>query len=127
MKNKRKDSGMASTEIALIMLFVLVPVMLCLVEGGRAFSTYSTLTEASRAAARQVVLTGETGDVDQLVRAVADTLDPEALTADVNLDADNNIVTVEVAYDYDWMLGQIAQDSGYETVTFRSSASMPVP
>jgi Flp pilus assembly protein TadG len=118
---------MAAVEAALVAIFVLVPLTLCVIEGGRALSAYTSLNEASRAAARRIVAAGDASDVDALVFAVAGELDPEHLNTNVTMDRENDRVTVEVAYAHQWMLESIAQYGGYEDLTFTSSTSMPLP
>lgn len=127
MKRRDGQQGMAAVEVALVMVFLLAPLTLCLIEGGRTISAYNALCEASRAAARHVVVSGETTDVDTLVRSVAGTLDPDSLQANVIMNSEDGIVTVEVAYAHQWILSGLAQASGYETLTLTASTSMPVP
>jgi len=121
------QQGMAAVEIALVMVFVLAPLTLCLIEGGRTISTYSALREASRAAARQVVVSGETTDVNTLIRSVASTLDPDGLNANVTYDPEDGIVTVEVAYAHTWILAGLAQTAGFDDLTLTAATSMPMP
>jgi Flp pilus assembly protein TadG len=114
-------------EVALIVVFVLVPIMLCIVEGGKVITEYATLNEASRVAARRVVVSGQTSDVVLLVRSVASELDPGKLQTNIITDHDNGFVKVEVTYEHEWLLGRLAEYSGLEDFTYTASTTMPLP
>lgn len=127
MKRKERQQGMAVAEIALITAFLLVPLTLCLIEGGRALNAYTALCDASRAAARQVVVTGDTAGIQTLISSVAGPLDPDNLSTNIILDPDNGMVTVEVAYAHQWIFGNLAQSGGLEGLTLTASTCMPMP
>src|SRR4051812_40525194 len=59
LRRLKSDRGAAAVEFGLI-LVALVPLVLGMLEGGRALSTYITLTSAAREAARQMTISGNT-------------------------------------------------------------------
>ena len=95
----REQKGLASLEMALIVP-VIAALLYVLVEGGNTIRTYTALVEASRAAARQVVLTGNDSTAQDFVRSMSTILAPQGLTATVTRDNANHKVTVEVRYGY---------------------------
>jgi Flp pilus assembly protein TadG len=127
LKNREGQRGVALLEVALIVVFVLVPLMLCIIEGGKVITEYATLNEASRVAARRVVVSGQTSDVVLLVRSVAGDLDPGKLQTNVITDHENGFVRVEVTYEHEWLLGKLAENSGLEDFTYTASTTMPLP
>ena len=63
MDARNRQSGVAAVEFALLLAFLLVPIVYGTTEIGRAFYQYNTLVKASRAAAREYTLAGRSGTV----------------------------------------------------------------
>ncbi len=124
----RSEKGIAALEVALI-LPMLAMLLYCLVEGGNMLSVYTSMSEASRGAARQIVLSGETAGTSDLVQNLAPDLSPGDLTTTVSTDTAKNLVTVEVQYDYQSIFNlDSGLGEGYpELFTLSAQTSMPLP
>jgi Flp pilus assembly protein TadG len=109
--NDSKRSGMAATELALMLPFIFL-LLFMLVEGANAMHMYSSLQEASREGARLVLMEGESADVTSLVRALVSDVPPESLTTTVN--TVESEVTVIVSCQYTPFNGG---EDGYEFLT----------
>ncbi len=127
---KTSQQGMAAVELAL-MLPVVAALLFVLVEGANALRTYSALQDASREAARLVLRSGPTADVQTLVRSLFPDLDPATLTAKATVDTIARTVTAEVTYVYTPFSGSTGtgtQDAfGNEPYTFKVFTCMPTP
>ncbi|QGY38842.1 pilus assembly protein [Pseudodesulfovibrio cashew] len=126
-KTDKSRKGLAAVEFAL-MLPAVALLFLLLVEGANAMHAYSNLVEASREGARLALMDGETSDIEALVKAVTDELDPQFLSTSVSTDAGQNTVTVEVAYDYQ-PFGEDALEmlTGQQTLQIVAQTTMPLP
>lgn len=123
----RFDQGIATMETALI-LPVLIGLLYLLVQGSGALITYSSLAEASSVAARQVLMTGESAQIPDLVKALLPDLDPADLATTVTFEDAGRTVTVEVTYDYEMLLGgNPFGDKSSDPLTLAASTSMPMP
>lgn len=119
--------GIAALEVALL-LPVLAGLLFLLVEGGAMIRTYSAISEASRSAARQVILTGETSGAGDLVQSLLPDLSSGALSTTVTTDSADNSVTVEVHYDYSSYFSSNPLGSSHEPLlTMAAQTSMPLP
>lgn len=126
-KDTSRESGLAALEAALL-LPVLAGFLFLLVEGGTAVGTYSSLCEASRVAARQVLLSGETDGAAQLVNSLLPDLDADALNTRVVLEDGGNTVTVEISYAYQTLFGDNPLGETHENLlTLVARTSMPMP
>ncbi|EPR31509.1 TadE family protein [Alkalidesulfovibrio alkalitolerans DSM 16529] len=125
LRGRESERGVMAAEFALLLpLFVLL--MALLLEGSNAIRTYSVLVEASREAARHVLLHGDAAAVPAVVQAV---------TADLSGTAGSTVtqalktVTVEVGYAYQSFHGS----NGFIEALFdgpivlRASTTMPLP
>lgn len=123
-----KQKGMAAVEIALV-LPLLAGLLFCLVEGGKAIRTYAAISEIGREAARMVVREGPGADVAALVTALSVDLSASDIDTNVAVDEENNIVTVEVSYEYPSFFGDVSffGETYPETVAFTATTSMPLP
>jgi len=126
--NTKKQKGMAAVELALI-LPLLAALLFCLVEGGNAIRTYAAISEIGREAARMVVREGPSADVAALVEALAADLSASDIDTTVAVDQENNIVTVEVSYEYPSFFSNVSffGETYPEVFTFTASTSMPLP
>jgi|SRR6476469_7071380 len=105
----RSDSGQAITEFALILPLLMV-LILGIVQFGIVFNNYITLTDATRAGARQAVVARFAHDngasAKQVVLDSAQGLDQTVLsptvtvTADPDWDTSGGTVTVSASYPY---------------------------
>ena len=105
----RSDSGQAITEFALILPLLMV-LILGIVQFGIVFNNYITLTDATRAGARQAVVARFAHDngasAKQVVLDSAQGLDQSVLsptvsvTADPDWDTSGGTVTVSASYPY---------------------------
>ncbi|MFV0421276.1 TadE/TadG family type IV pilus assembly protein [Oleidesulfovibrio sp.] len=122
------ERGLAAIEVALLVP-VLAALLFVLIEGGNTIRTYSALTEASRSAARHVVLTGESGNLDAFVRSLVTSLEPSAVTTNV-ITADNgSMVTVQVSYGYQSIFTNnlFTGEANEPLYTLTTQTSMPLP
>ncbi|GFM36993.1 TadE/TadG family type IV pilus assembly protein [Desulfovibrio psychrotolerans] len=129
MKNFRtSENGMAAVEIALL-LPVLALVLYVVVEGANTLHNYATISEASRSAARQVVISGDPSTARPIVEAVVTELPVAALTTTVSMDAGASSVTVEVRYAYQSVFLANRQADGPlpSLYTLSAKTTMPVP
>jgi len=126
--NMKKQKGMAAVELALA-LPLLVVLLYCLVEGGNAIRTYAAINEIGREAARMVVREGPGVDVAPLVEALTVDLSASDVDTTVAVDQENNIVTVEVSYEYPSFFSNVPffGETYPEVFTFTASTSMPLP
>lgn len=124
----REQKGLASLEMALIVP-VIAALLYVLVEGGNTIRTYTALVEASRAAARQVVLTGNDSTAQDFVRSMSTILAPQGLTATVTRDNANRKVTVEVRYGYRSIFNSnpYTGDPNDALYSLAARTSMPLP
>ncbi|ABB39164.1 TadE family protein [Oleidesulfovibrio alaskensis G20] len=124
----RDERGLAAIEVALLVP-VLAALLYVLVEGGNTIRTYSALTEASRSAARHVVLTGETDNLDAFVRSLVTSLDPQALSTNVSAAEQGAMVTVQVRYGYKSVFTSniITGEANEPLYTLTAQTSMPLP
>lgn len=122
------ENGMAAVEIALF-LPVLAMILYVLVEGANTLHDYSTILEASRSAARQVVLSGDTATAKPTVEALVTELPTDALTTSVSLGDAGGSVTVEVQYAYQSVFSANAKADGPLPALFTLTArtTMPIP
>lgn len=123
----RSNRGVAALEAALI-IPILAGLLYLLVEGAQMLTTYSTLSNASSVAARQVLMTGESSQIPDLVNSLLSEINASDLSTTVTFEDSGSTVTVEVTYDYQTLLGGNPLDSSaassFELV---ASTSMPVP
>ncbi|MDY7001181.1 MAG: TadE/TadG family type IV pilus assembly protein [Thermodesulfobacteriota bacterium] len=126
--NTKKQKGMAAVELALI-LPLLAVLLYCLIEGGNAIRTYAAISEIGREAARMVIREGPGVDVAPLVEALAVDLPASDIDTTVAVDQDNNIVTVEVSYEYPSFFNNVPLfgETYPEVFTLTASTSMPLP
>lgn len=120
--------GMATIEVALIMP-LLAALLYVLVEGGNTIRVYSALTEASRAAARQVVMTGNETNVQDVVRSLITAVPPQGVTATLVRDNAKGMITVEVNYGYRSLFttNPASGDPHDALYTLTARTSMPLP
>lgn len=119
--------GIAAIEVALV-LPVLVGLLYVLVEGGAALKAQSAITEASRSAARQVIISGETSGVQDIVETLAPTLSPGAISATATTSPGGDSITVEVTYDYQSFFNANPTGGDHEPLfTLAAQTSMPLP
>ncbi|WP_245588362.1 TadE/TadG family type IV pilus assembly protein [Desulfocurvus vexinensis] len=121
--------GVAALEVALL-LPVLAGLLFLLVEGGAVLRAYSAISEASRAAARQVIVSGNASAeaASALVRSLAPDLASAGLTTTVTTDPTGSTVTVEVSYAYQSFFRDNPTGLGHEPLlTLVAHTSMPVP
>ncbi|MBU1001110.1 MAG: pilus assembly protein [Proteobacteria bacterium] len=123
----RSNRGVAALEAALL-LPVLAGLFYLLVVGAGALITHSSLSEASSVAARQVLMTGESSHIPDLVNALLPALDPSDIVTTVTFEDAGSTVTVEVTYEYRTLLdGNPLSDTSSNLLTLVASTSMPVP
>lgn len=121
------QDGLAALEAALL-LPVLAAFLYLAVEGGNAAMTYSDLSEASRVAARQVLLTGQPSGTDSLVQSLLPDMDPGDLTSVVSFGDEGKTVTVEISYAYSTIFGANPLGSHHdEQLSLAARTSMPMP
>lgn len=121
------NKGVSALETALL-LPVLAGLLYVVVEGAGALTTYSSLSEASSVAARQVLMTGESSHIPELVNALLPDLDPSDIVTTVTFEDAGSTVTVEVTYDYQTQLGgNPLSESSSDLLTLVARTSMPVP
>lgn len=119
--------GIAALEVALL-LPLLAGLLYLLVEGGAMLRTYAALSEASRGAARQVVVSGEPSSAPDLVQSLLPDLASGSLSTSVTMDAGGTSVTVEVSYAYSSLFSGSPLGGDHEPlVTLAASTSMPIP
>lgn len=126
---KRSESrkGLAAVEFAM-MLPLMAMLLFTLVEGSNAMHAYSSLVEASREGARMALTDGGLAEVQAMVRAVTNELDPEHLSTSVTTDAGSNTVTVEVSYGYQpFNTNALEMLMGQEHLTLVAQTTMPLP
>ncbi|MFV0348146.1 MAG: TadE/TadG family type IV pilus assembly protein [Halodesulfovibrio sp.] len=125
---RSSENGMAAVEIALL-LPVLAMILYVLVEGANTLHDYSTISEASRSAARQVVVSGDTSIAPSVVKAVVTELPVDALTTTAVLGDGGKSVTVEVKYAYRSLFSVSPQagDSSPSLYTLTARTTMPIP
>jgi Flp pilus assembly protein TadG len=121
---------------ALVELALLVPMLTMLlvgvVEVGNAINAYLSVAEASREGARLVVREGSSADVEGLVQSLTDRLPESSLSTSVeygNDDSGDQMVTVEVNYDYRFIFESLplAPDILPNPFTLSARTTMPVP
>ncbi|WP_461211321.1 TadE/TadG family type IV pilus assembly protein [Desulfocurvus sp. DL9XJH121] len=121
------ERGLAALEAALI-LPLLAGFLYFLVEGTTVIMTYSALSEASRVAARQVLLTGEDSGIQDLVGSLLPELNADGLSTSVNYEDSGNTVTVEISYDYQTLFSDTPVGETVEPlVSLVARTSMPAP
>lgn len=122
------EKGMAATEIALF-LPVLALLLYLVVEGANTLHDYSTISEASRSAARQVVLSGDPSTARPTVEALVTELPVDALTTNVTVGDAGGSVTVEVRYAYTSFFTANARADGPMPALYTLTArtTMPIP
>ena len=121
------ENGLAALEAALL-LPVLAAFLYLLVEGGNAVMTYSSLSEASRVAARQVLLTGETAGTQDLIRTLLPDLTSDALATSVSFEDAGNTVTVEISYEYSTLFSGKPMGQTHDgLLSLAARTSMPMP
>lgn len=126
-RTRTTRKGLAALETALL-LPVLAAMLYLLVEGGNAVMTYSALAEASRVAARQVLMTGDAADAADLVPSLLPDLDPGSLSSTVSFEDAGNTVTVEISYAYPSLFGASPLGSPHESLlSLAARTSMPMP
>ena len=125
---RSSENGMAAIEIALI-LPVLAMILYVLVEGANTLHDYSTISEASRSAARQVVISGDTSIAPSIVNAVVTELPVNALPTTAVLSDGGKTVTVEVRYAYHSFFAANQQAEGPlpSLYTLTARTTMPIP
>lgn len=121
----KSDHGFAAVETALL-LPMLAMILMLLVEGVSALKAYSDIAEASRSAARQMIIADDTTSASALVQALAKDLETTALHTTVALDGAS--VTVEVSYDYQPYFSQAMFDAFTDNgITLVAQTTMPMP
>ena len=106
IKLKKNEKGQSMVEFALV-IPVLLLIVIGIIEFGFMFSSYLTLTNASREAVRYISLGGD--DVGAILRAnnVAVNTDPNRMVVTISPTSSNrdrgDSVTVEINYDYDFL------------------------
>ncbi len=119
--------GIAALEVALL-LPLLAGLLYLLAEGGAMLRTYSALAEASRAAARQVIVGGDSAAAPDLVRSLLPDLASGSLATSVTTDAGATSVTVEVSYAYQTLFSSSPLGGSHEPlVTLAAKTCMPIP
>ncbi|UZP65908.1 pilus assembly protein [Desulfovibrio mangrovi] len=125
---RTSEHGMAAVEIALL-LPVLAIILYVLVEGANTLHDYSTISEASRSAARQVVISGDTSVATSVVNSLVTELPIDALTTTTVLGDNGKSVCVEVRYAYRSFFNANSNENGplpsFYTLTARTT--MPIP
>lgn len=102
----KKEKGQSMVEFALV-IPVLLLIVIGIIEFGFMFSSYLTLTNASREAVRFISLGGD--DVSAILRAnnVAVNTDPNRMEINISPTSSNrsrgDSVTVEIIYAYDFL------------------------
>lgn len=124
----KSENGMAALEIAVI-LPVLAMILYVVVEGANMLHDYSTIEEASRSAARQVVISGDTAAAKSTVDMLVTELPVDALTTNVSLGDGGSSVTVEVSYAYQSFFSANAKADGPlpALYTLKARTTMPIP
>ncbi len=127
-ETSKRQYGMATIEVALIMP-LLAALLYVLVEGGNTIRVYSALSEASRAAARQVVMTGDEAGVQDIVRSLVTIIPAQNVTARLIRDNAKGMVTVEVSYGYRSLFtaNPASGDPHDALYTLTARTSMPLP
>ncbi len=128
---RQRQKGHALIELALL-LPVLATLLLGIIEVGNAINAYLTITEASRDGARLVVREGPSANVYGLVQSLTDRLPNSTLAAFSSYGYDskgNQTVTVEVRYDYRFIIGSVPLVASFlpNPFTLRANTTMPIP
>ncbi len=125
---RESEHGMAAVEVALL-LPALAMILFLLVEGANTLHDYSTISEASRSAARQVVLSGDTSTAKSTVESLVTELPADALNTKVTLEDAGTAVTVEVSYAYQSFFSSTTEaDAPLSTLyTLTARTTMPIP
>lgn len=127
------QKGNALVEFAFV-LPILLMLLLGVAEVGNMLNAYLTVVEASREGARLVLSEGPSANVQGLVNTLTARLPPPLPKADVNPKAGpdpfgNQFVTVEVTYDYHFILGDVPliRNLFPDPLTLSASTSMALP
>ena len=127
------QKGLAAIEAAMLMPVVAL-LFFVAVEGTRTINAYATISEASRSAARHIVLSGEPSTATSMVHALVKELPPASVKVDVALNDVNDSVTVEVSHSYTPLFPHsilfTADDSAKnpdKIFTLRARTTMPMP
>lgn len=121
------ERGLAALEAGLLMP-VLAAILFLLVEGATIISTYSSLYEASHVAARQILLTEDDTNINEIVAALLPSLNADNLSTTVSYEDSEETVTVEISYAYQPIFNGSPLGTALDTtITLATSASMPMP
>lgn len=125
--HRTRERGIATVEFALFLPILLSMILLC-VEGGNMLRAYTTLQEASREGARNVLSNnGSAARVTDIVRNVAKSLSGSPPNANVTFDTSKKTVTVEVEYAYQGIFGASLSGSGQSALpVLHAKTTMPV-
>lgn len=123
-----RDDGLMALEGAMMLPFMAL-LLFVLVEGVNTIQSYATIAEASRSAARHIVLSQETATAASLVESLIKELPPEAVSTVVSVDEASDKVTVEVLYDYQsiFTTSPLPEEEYDGVFTLRASTTMPMP
>lgn len=91
---RQEERGQATVELALV-LPVLVLILFGIMEFGRLFSAYLVVTNAAREGARLAAVGADDAAIVARVRDAAGSLDPAALTVDIEPPASNRFSGTE--------------------------------
>jgi Flp pilus assembly protein TadG len=94
-----RDRGAAAVEFALILCFVLLPVVWAIIDLGRAYNAKLTLTHSAREAVRVWALTGDLTKTSDAAEASAVGLDVDVTTTLCTF-GDPTTVTVTASFTY---------------------------
>jgi Flp pilus assembly protein TadG len=127
----RREKGHALIELALMMP-VLTMLLAGTIEVGNAINAYLTIEEASREAARLVVRKGSSADTYGLVQSLTNRLPTTTFTVVPTYGTDSRggrNVTVQVNYNYRYILGDSSLVKKFlpSPFTLSASSTMPIP
>jgi Flp pilus assembly protein TadG len=128
---RRSQRGHALIELSL-MLPVLTMLLAGVIEVGNAINAFLTIQEASREAARLIVLKGSSANTYGLVQSLTNRLPTTTFTVVPAYGTDSKggrNVTVQVTYDYRYILGNSSLVEKFlpSPFTLRASSTMPIP